>query len=252
MGIISSCSEEDLGPAPVTEFAANAKVAEVGESIKFTNSSSLTSGESLTYSWDFGDGSTSTDANPTKRYQSTGTYPVMLTATSASGASAVMSDTIRIGERYLSSLSIAAVELDVYTVVSEGDTLFGWDEDGSGPDILWQLVNVNATSQEEQVVGIETPIENFDNTQVITFTVSSNFILKNSNYYIEFVDSDDGTTAEAIIAGYFNPSDLDVYNPNTFDFNNFSGELGKDPETGEGMLIIASNLMISYLIFEIR
>jgi gliding motility-associated-like protein len=40
---------------------------------------------SLTYAWDFGNGNTSTQANPTIPYSATGTYPVSLTTTSDFG-----------------------------------------------------------------------------------------------------------------------------------------------------------------------
>ncbi|MEI6764544.1 MAG: C25 family cysteine peptidase [Bacteroidota bacterium] len=45
-------------------------------SVQFTN----TSANALSYSWDFGDGSTGTDANPAHDYLTLGTYTVVLTA----------------------------------------------------------------------------------------------------------------------------------------------------------------------------
>ncbi|HLP80050.1 MAG TPA: PKD domain-containing protein [Acidobacteriota bacterium] len=44
-------------------------------------------GTALTYSWTLGDGSTSTQANPTKTYSNVGVYPVGLTVTDATGLS---------------------------------------------------------------------------------------------------------------------------------------------------------------------
>lgn len=53
----------------------------------FTNSSAATGGIA-SYSWDFGDGSTSTAANPTKTYATPGTYFVTLTVTDNNGCKA--------------------------------------------------------------------------------------------------------------------------------------------------------------------
>lgn len=53
--------------------------------VQFTNTSTTSTG-SLTYSWNFGDGYTSSSANPTHSYPSEGMYNVMLIATNSMGA----------------------------------------------------------------------------------------------------------------------------------------------------------------------
>lgn len=57
----------------------------------FTN----TSTNANTYAWDFGDGNTSTEANPTKNFSS-GTYTVSLTASNNAGASDTFEDEITV------------------------------------------------------------------------------------------------------------------------------------------------------------
>ena len=42
-------------------------------------------GDSITYNWNFGDGKTSTDKNPTHKYSSVGNYTVTLTVVDQSG-----------------------------------------------------------------------------------------------------------------------------------------------------------------------
>lgn len=54
--------------------------------VKFTNGSSITDGSTLSYSWNFGDGTPlGTDVNPTHTYTSGGTKKVILTVTSSNG-----------------------------------------------------------------------------------------------------------------------------------------------------------------------
>ncbi|MEM9339388.1 MAG: PKD domain-containing protein [Bacteroidota bacterium] len=54
--------------------------------VNFTNLT--TDASSLTYRWDFGDGTTDTDESPSHTYTAEGTYAVQLTATNAAGCSA--------------------------------------------------------------------------------------------------------------------------------------------------------------------
>jgi PKD repeat protein len=59
----------------------------------FTNTT--ISEEPITYAWDFGDGATSTEENPTHTYGSPGLYTVVLTATNAAG-SGVTTNTVTV------------------------------------------------------------------------------------------------------------------------------------------------------------
>jgi PKD repeat protein len=65
-------------PKPQPDFTSEVE----GLTIKFTNSSKY----SDSYSWDFGDGATSNETNPTHTYASGGIYVVKLTATNAVGS----------------------------------------------------------------------------------------------------------------------------------------------------------------------
>jgi leucyl aminopeptidase len=74
--------ETDNAP-PVADFS----VAVDGLSAMFTDASSDSDGSIAARSWDFGDGGTSTTANPVHAYAAAGTYDVVLTVTDDAGAS---------------------------------------------------------------------------------------------------------------------------------------------------------------------
>ncbi|WP_304608103.1 PKD domain-containing protein, partial [Lentiprolixibacter aurantiacus] len=60
--------------------------------VKFIN----TSEDATKYEWDFGDGTTSIEINPVKKYGSSGTYTVTLKAINASGASDMATDEVEV------------------------------------------------------------------------------------------------------------------------------------------------------------
>jgi PKD repeat protein len=63
-------------PAPIAAFSPSSALAQVGQVITFSNSSTV----GTDANWSFGDGGTSTDAQPTHAYAQPGTYTVSLTA----------------------------------------------------------------------------------------------------------------------------------------------------------------------------
>jgi PKD repeat protein len=67
-----------LNPFPEAEFSSNSPVF-LGEPVLFTNES--TGQEPITYAWDFGDGATSSEKDPSHTYTAIGTYTVTLTVT---------------------------------------------------------------------------------------------------------------------------------------------------------------------------
>jgi len=70
---------------PITDFSASPLEICVGEEVQFTDLS--TSSETINgWTWDFGDGSTSADQNPTHTYTNSGDFTVTLTANDVNGA----------------------------------------------------------------------------------------------------------------------------------------------------------------------
>jgi len=85
-----------VGQAPVAQFGAYYAYPTVPTQVIFKDYS--LGSTPLTYSWNFGDGMTSTDQNPTHTYTQVGTYTVTLTVTNAYGSNtAVKQNYILIG-----------------------------------------------------------------------------------------------------------------------------------------------------------
>jgi len=85
ISLITSCVKE-----PSADFSFSSST-DVGETIQFTNLSS----NSDTYSWDFGDGSNSTNESPSHKYEKPETYIVTLSV-KGKGGSDVISKSIKI------------------------------------------------------------------------------------------------------------------------------------------------------------
>jgi PKD repeat protein len=82
-------------PPEKPSINASATTVNVGQSIDFTAASSDANGDTVTYSWNFGDGGSSTEQNPTHSFTTAGTWPVTVQA-HAAGVASDPSDTISI------------------------------------------------------------------------------------------------------------------------------------------------------------
>jgi PKD repeat protein len=71
-----------INDTPVADFSTRT----YQKKVYLTNNSTDADGDSLTYLWDFGDGSTSTETSPIHNYKRPGTYTIRLTVTDPTGA----------------------------------------------------------------------------------------------------------------------------------------------------------------------
>ncbi|MGF7117585.1 PKD domain-containing protein [Methanobacterium oryzae] len=74
------------GAAPTANFSSTPTSGSLPLNVQFTDNST---GSQNSYLWDFGDGTTSTEQNPTHTYTTAGTYTVKLTVTNLAGNSTV-------------------------------------------------------------------------------------------------------------------------------------------------------------------
>jgi len=85
-----------VGLGPKADFAASPTAGLPPLAVAFTDKSTGTS--PLTYAWNFGDGGTSTNSNPTHTYSAAGVYTVILTVTNPFGSdTATKSQLVRVG-----------------------------------------------------------------------------------------------------------------------------------------------------------
>jgi PKD repeat protein len=79
--LVAGCEE----PEPVASFTMSSSSVLIDEVVSFTN----TSTDASTYTWDFGDGTSSTVESPTHVYTNAGTFNVQLTAVGEGGSNTV-------------------------------------------------------------------------------------------------------------------------------------------------------------------
>lgn len=121
----------------------------LGETTVFTNTSF---GTDLTYAWDFGDGNTSTDANPVHQYAALGVYTATLTASNSLGSD---------------SFTTQVYVVDTFNAVLSGAVSLQGRADASGAVItLWSGGNpvYSTTTDATGVYTFTVPTGTFDLT----------------------------------------------------------------------------------------
>lgn len=147
---------------PVCNF--NASIS--GPTVQFTNSSV---GNIVSYQWNFGNGETSTQQNPTITYANSGSYSVLLTVTSSNGCQSVSAKIITI-----TSLGVEDVELEAINIYYSGQELV----------IKFQTSPLNARIKIYDPIGKLLLNTNFNSSKIFTTLLentASEFILVKVN-----------------------------------------------------------------------
>jgi len=95
--------------SPIASFTADVKSGTVPFTVQFTDTSSYTP---TSWEWSFGDGSSSTEENPTHIYTTAGIYSVTHTATNAGGSRTTTASS------YITASAVTTVPTTVATTVS--------------------------------------------------------------------------------------------------------------------------------------
>jgi len=84
--LLFGCSKDTPStPAPVADFSYTGANTTVPAVVQFTNNST----NAISYTWDFGDGATSSATSPSHNYTAGGVFSVKLTATGAGGSNSI-------------------------------------------------------------------------------------------------------------------------------------------------------------------
>ncbi len=81
---------------PTAEFSSSPEPSLEGSEVVFTDLSTSSPDAIVSWSWNFGDGQTSSDMNPTHVYADDGVYTVTLTVTDDDGSTATVSHTVTV------------------------------------------------------------------------------------------------------------------------------------------------------------
>ena len=169
-------AEGTTNVAPTADFSFIVDQLEVA----FTDLSADSDGSVTTYSWDFGDGNTSTQSNPTHNYLSEGTYTVVLTVTDNDGASSSTSQTVTTtsqGEAPTAQFGSTNNELEVSftnsSTDSDGDIVsYLWDFGDGGESTETNPVHLYSTTGSYLVTLTATDAQGQTGTTSETVTVS--------------------------------------------------------------------------------
>jgi PKD repeat protein len=142
-------------PQPSADFNPNSLTQCLnGNSFVFANSSVI-SGGTMTYEWNFGDNSTSTQNNPVHTYLSEGTYSIKMIATSNNGCKDSSTKTITVYPKPTPSFTISASSQCINgnsfsfsnaSAISSGTMSYDWSFGDNSTSTQANPVHVYATS----------------------------------------------------------------------------------------------------------
>lgn len=129
-----------VSPLPNVNFSAE-DVCEETE-VEFSNLTSISSG-SINYTWDFGDGNSSTETNPSHLYAARGDYDVTLTASTTFGCAEQITNSVSVSATPVADFEVDNVcdgqqsqFVNLSSVESGIITSFEWDFGDGGNSIL--------------------------------------------------------------------------------------------------------------------
>jgi hypothetical protein len=148
--MFSSCKPEEVIEDPIASFQFEVSTDNPLQVI-FENFSQ----NAETYSWNFGDGQTSTEQSPTHTYAEFGEYTVVLTATNKAGVSSIFQELINVQDPFAALTLLAGQTSKTWRLMRVGasmgvgpdiDNAYGWwflENDGSRPCVYFHEFTFN-------------------------------------------------------------------------------------------------------------
>ncbi len=163
-----------IGTAVIPDFSFSNACN--GEAVQFTDMSS--GGTIVDWTWDFGDGNTSSNANPSHQYAGAGPFTVTLTAINSAGCSDQVSLPVNLYEKPQADFSVANVcagqtsdFIDNSTIGSGSITDWEWDFDDGNSSTQQNPSHTYATSDNYDVKLIVTSDNGCKDTVTLVNTV---------------------------------------------------------------------------------
>lgn len=180
--LVSACKKDDGAEAfvPRSDFSISKSNWYMSTTFQFTNKAVY----AATYLWDFGDGTTSSNPNPTHKFSSSGDFTIKLTVTNSSGKTAVSQRTITVLP-IPTQVKIKSIKLNTIS-------LSGWDA-GNGPDIYFKIQNGSSLIYTSKEIKQDVTASMLPLTWTLANAVSVGQI-KSDEIELYFLDDDNGTS----------------------------------------------------------
>lgn len=225
------CTLEDPA-SPIAKAVPSKSSCTAPCTVSFTDASENTGIYSWSYQWDFGDGNSSTEKNPTHTYQKTGTYKVVYTLSGKYGNA--MDSTVLVS--VLSNPPVASFKITggncaapcevTFTNSSQNATTYLWNFGDKSPDSTSTVANPKHTYQKagKFLVKLTASKDGAISTKIDTVVIKPTVVLPMSNFsYVQ-----DTTHADFTVVTFTNLS----ANATTYawEFGDGKSSVLKDPQ----------------------
>ena len=198
---------------PAASFTASTTEICVGESVSFND---FSTGSPTSWSWDFGDGATSTAQSPTHTYSSAGQYTIALTVSNAEGSDTDQQNAL-VTVNALPVVTIVSSETD-NTVCIEGSESITLTVDPAGAILSGTGLTGNVF--DPSVEGLYTISATYTDANGCEGTAQINLIAENCG--LGLLDSDqtapviipNPNVGTFIVEGLDSGSEIKVFDPN--------------------------------------
>jgi PKD repeat protein len=208
--------------APVAVVTANVTEGLAPLEVNFTGDDSSDDVAITTYTWDFGDGNTSTDANPVHIFNTVGVYEVSLTVGDDGGLENTVVVSITVTDNIENMAPVAVANADVIEGAAPLEVAFTGDassDDVAITNYNWDFGDGSASSEVNpqhvfDVIGVYvvqltvTDEQGLESTANITITVTENIVLEQPSFEFILAPNPSIEYVEVIMKDNFNMDEI--------------------------------------------